>query len=82
MEINAGKTEIMAFGRKEPVRSTTCISNKVMEQVNTFDYLGCDITYKIENGLNMKSTNFVTAVGIKNHISKPSLVSRHTRIQI
>jgi hypothetical protein len=44
--------------------------------------LGYNISYEGEKDLNIKSANFVRVLGSINHIFKPSLVSRHTRIRI
>jgi hypothetical protein len=73
MEINTGKTKIMAFSRKEPIRSKICFSNRILE---------CDISYEGEKDLNMKIYRFIKVVGIINQIFKLLLLSRHTRIQI
>jgi hypothetical protein len=48
MEINTGKTKFVAFRGKEPVRSKTCVSNRMLEQVNTLNYMGCSISYEGE----------------------------------
>jgi hypothetical protein len=40
------KTKIMAFKGTEPIRSKTVIDNMILEQVNTFTYLGCNISYQ------------------------------------
>jgi glutaminase len=39
------RTKIMAFKGTEPIRSKIVIDNMILEQVNTFIYLGCNITY-------------------------------------
>jgi hypothetical protein len=82
MEINPEKTRDMAFRGMEPIRSKICIDNKILKQQNTFNYLGYNISYEGERDLNIKAANFVKVLGIINHIFKPSLVSRHTRIHI
>jgi hypothetical protein len=66
MEINVEKTKVMSFQGKEPVRSKLYTNRKVLEQVNTFNYLGCKISYEGEWDLNMKITNFVNVVEIIN----------------
>jgi hypothetical protein len=40
MEISITKTKIMAVTRK------ICIENTIFEQVNNFNYLGYNLTYK------------------------------------
>jgi hypothetical protein len=57
-------------------------SGTTLKQQNTFNYLGCNISYEAEKDLNIKAANFVKVLGIINQIFKPSLVSRHKRIRI
>jgi hypothetical protein len=82
MEINAEKTRVMAVRGMQPIRSKICINNKTLNQQNTFNYLGYNISYEGEKDLNIKFANFVKVLGIINHLFKPSLDSRHTRICI
>jgi hypothetical protein len=65
----------------EPIRSKIRV-NKILNQQNTFNYLGYNISYEGEKDLNIKTANFVRVLGIINKMFKPSLVSRHTRIRI
>jgi hypothetical protein len=44
MSISIEKTKIKAFSGKDPVRSKIFINNKIIEQVNTFNYLGCTLS--------------------------------------
>jgi hypothetical protein len=48
MAISHQKTKIMAFKGTEPIRSKIVIDNMVLEQVNTYTYLGCNISYQEE----------------------------------
>jgi hypothetical protein len=82
MEINAGKTKIMAFRGMEPIRNKICINNKILKQLIIFNYFRYNIPYEGEKDLNITTLNFVKVLGIINQIFKPSLVSRHTRIRI
>jgi hypothetical protein len=72
----------MAFRGREPIRSKICINNEILKQQNTFNYLGCNISYEREKDMNTKAANFVKVLGILNQIFKPLLDSRHTRIRI
>jgi hypothetical protein len=56
----------MAFSGKDPVRSKTCINNKTLEQVNTFNYLGCIVSYEGEKDMPLKISEFVKTVGVIN----------------
>jgi hypothetical protein len=72
----------MAFGEKEPVRSKICLNGKILEQVITFNYLGCALSNKGEKDMEVKISKFVKATGVINSVSKPSLVQKHTRLRI
>ena len=47
MEINENKSKIMAFCGKYPMPSKICVTdnNKLLERVNTFNYLGYKISF-------------------------------------
>jgi len=47
----------MAFKRRDPVRTKTVIENKIIEQVNLFNYLGTIISYENNSTL---TTNYIT----------------------
>jgi hypothetical protein len=51
MSISIEKTKIMAFSGKVPARSKICINNKMLEQVNTFNYLGHTLSYVSEKDM-------------------------------
>jgi hypothetical protein len=40
--------EIVAFIGTEPIRSKIIVDIMILEQVNTFTYLGCNISYQEE----------------------------------
>jgi len=48
LTICAQKTKLMAFKGRDPVRCKTVIENKIIEQVNSFYYLGNLIPYEKE----------------------------------
>jgi len=48
LKISKIKTRTMAFKRRDPARSKTVINNNIIEQINTFTYLGCSISYQNE----------------------------------
>jgi hypothetical protein len=60
----------VAFRGMEPIRGKICINNKTLKQQSTFNYLGYNISYKGEKGLNIKAANFVKVLGIINQIFK------------
>jgi hypothetical protein len=65
-----------------PVRSKICINNKMLEQVKTFTYLGCTLSYEGEKDMPSKISKFVKTIGVINQVFKPSFVQKHTRLNI
>jgi hypothetical protein len=82
MEISHQITKIMAFKGTEPMRSRIVIDNMVLEQVNTFTHLGCNISYQEEKDIHYKITNFLQILGLLNNTLKPNLVQRSTRFKL
>jgi hypothetical protein len=72
----------MAFLGKDPVGSKICINNKTLEQVDTFNYLGCTLSYEGEKDMPSKISKFLKTIGVINQIFKPSLLQQHTRLNI
>ena len=46
LTISVQKTKSMAFRGRDPVRTKIVIDNKIIEQVNSFNYLGNMISYE------------------------------------
>jgi hypothetical protein len=82
MEISHQKTKIMVFKETEPVRSKIVIDNRILEQVNTFTYLGCNISYQEERDIHSKITKFLQILGLLNNTLKPNLVQRSKRLKL
>jgi hypothetical protein len=82
MSISIEKTKIMAFSGKDTVRSKICINNKPLEQVNTFNYLGCILSYEGGKDMPSKISKFVKTIEVINQVFKLSLVQQHTRLNI
>jgi hypothetical protein len=69
----------MAFEGTEPIRNKIVIDNKILEQVNTFTYLGCNISYQEEKDIHSKITKFLQILGLLIIII---LVQRSTRLKL
>jgi hypothetical protein len=72
----------MAFKGTEPIRSKIVLDNMILEQVNTFTYQGCNISYQEEKDIHSKITNFLQILGLLNNTPKPNLVQRSTRLKL
>jgi hypothetical protein len=81
MKISTGKTEVMAFKRKEHILSKICVYDKPKQQVSSFKYLGYNI-YEKDADISTKILNYNRVMGIINQIFKSTLVHKHTRIKI
>jgi hypothetical protein len=54
LTISAQKTKSMTFKGRDPVRTEIVIDNKIIEQVNSFNYLGNMISYERETDTEKK----------------------------
>jgi hypothetical protein len=73
MKISHQKTKIMAFKGTEPIRSKIVIDNMILEEVNTFTYLGCNISYQEDKDIHSKIAKFLQILGLLNNTLKPNL---------
>jgi hypothetical protein len=59
------------------------INNKIIEQVNTFNYLGCLLSYETKKkDITSKLSKFLQITGIINQVLKRSKVQKQTRLKI
>jgi len=72
----------MAFKRRDPVRTKIVIDNKIMEQVNLFNYLGNMIYYEGELDIDNKLNNFLKITGVLNNVFRPQKTLKKTRIKL
>ena len=72
----------MAFKGRDPVRNKIVIDNKVIEQVNLFNYLGTMISYEGELDIDNKLNNFLKITGILNNVFRPQNPLKKTRIKL
>ena len=54
-----------------PVRTKIVTDNKIIEQVNLFNYLGNVISYEGELDIENKLNNFLKITGILNNVFRP-----------
>jgi len=72
----------MAFKGRIPVRTKIAIGNKIIEQVNSFNYLGNMISYTKELDIDNKLNNCLKITGILNNVFKPLKTLKKTRIKL
>ena len=71
LTISVQKTESMAFKGRDPVRTEIVIDNKIIEHVNSFNYLGNVISYEKELDIDNKLHNYLKITGIINNVFRP-----------
>jgi len=72
------KTKSMAFKGRDPVRTKIVIDNKIMEQVNSFNYLGNVISYEKELDIDNTLHNYLKITGILNNVFRPQKILKRT----
>jgi hypothetical protein len=66
----------MAFIGRDTIRTKIVIDNKIMEQVNSFNYLGNVISYEKELDIDNKLHNYLKITGISNIVFRPQKLLR------
>ena len=61
----------MAFKGWDPVRTKIVVDNKIIEQINLFNYLGNMISYEGELDTDNKLNHFLKITGILNNVFRP-----------
>ena len=70
-----------AFKGRNPVRTKIVIDNKIIQQVNSFNYLG-NISYETELDIDNKLYNYLKITGILNNVFRPQKTLKKTRIKL
>jgi hypothetical protein len=82
LTISVQKTKSMAFKSRDPVRTKIVIDNKIVEQANSFNYLGNMISYKKELDIDNKLQNYLKITGIINNVFRSQKALKKTRIKL
>ena len=69
----------MAFEGRDPVRTKIVIDNKIIEQINLFNYLGNMISYE---GIYNKLNNILKITDILNNVFRAQKTLKKTRIKL
>jgi len=72
----------MAFKGRDPVRTEIVIDNKIIGQVNSFNYLGNMVSYEKELDIDNKLHNYLKITGIINNVFRPQKSLKKTRIKL
>ena len=82
LTISVQKMKSMAFKGRDPVRTKIVIDNKIIEQVNSFNYLGNMISYERELDIDNKLNNYLKIIGILNNVFRPQKFLKKTRTKL
>ena len=72
----------MVLKGQDPVRTKTVIDNKIIERVNSFNYLGNMISYEKELDTDNKLHNYLKITGIINDVFRLQKTLKKTRIKL
>jgi len=82
LTISEQKTKYIAFKGRDPVRTKIVIDNIIIEQVNSFNYLGNMISYEKELDIDNKLHNYLKITGILNNVFRLQKALKKTRIKL
>jgi len=82
LTISVQKTKSMVLKGQDPVRTKTVIDNKIIERVNSFNYLGNMISYEKELDTDNKLHNYLKITGIINDVFRLQKTLKKTRIKL
>ena len=66
----------IAFKGRDPVRTKIVMDNKIIEQVNSFNYLGNMISCEKELDIDNKLHNYLKIAGIIDNVFRPQISLR------
>ena len=66
----------MAFRGRDPVRTKIVIDNKIIQKVNSFNYLGNMISYEKELDIDNRLHNYLKITRILNNVFRPQKLLR------
>ena len=72
----------MVFKGRDSVRTKIVVDNKIIEQVNMFNYLGNMISYEKEMDIDSKLHNYLKITGILSNVFKPQKTLTKTRLKL
>ena len=72
----------MAFQGRDPVRNKIVIDNKIVEQVNSFNFLGNFISYEKEMDIDNKLNCYLKIICIVNNMFRPQKTLKKTKMKL
>jgi len=75
-------SRLVAFKGRDPVRSKIVMDNKIIAQLNSFQYFGNLTSYEKEVEIDNKLNKYWKITGIINSVFRPQKTSKKTRIKL
>jgi len=72
----------VTFKGRDPVKTKIVIDNKILKQINLFNYLEIMISYEKELDIYNKLHNYLKITGILNKEFRPQKFLKKTRIKL
>jgi len=72
----------VTFKGRDPVKTKIVIDNKILKQINLFNYLEIMISYEKELDIYNKLHNYLKITGILNNEIRPQKFLKETRIKL
>jgi len=72
----------VALKGRDPVKTKIVIDNKILKQINLFNYLEIMISYEKELDIYNKLHNYLKITGILNNEIRPQKFLKETRIKL
>jgi hypothetical protein len=70
----------MAFKGRDPITNNIVIDNKIIEQVNSFNYVGNLISHENKMDIDKRLNNYLKITGIVN-VFRPKKALKKTKIK-
>jgi len=68
LTLSVEKTKLTAFKRRKPVRNKTVTDYKIIENVNSFNFLGYLMSYEKEADMNNQGNNYLKITDVVNNM--------------
>jgi hypothetical protein len=81
LKTSASKIKTIALKGRYPVRSKTVINNNI-EEINTFSYLGCSVSYQNGKDITIKISQFMQIKGIINKTLKQNPLKSNNTLDL
>jgi len=80
LTLSVEKIKLTVFKRRKSVRNETVIDNKIIEDVNSINFLGNLISYEKQLDMNNQGNNYLKITDVINNMFRPLKTLKKTRL--